>query len=173
MGADDAGLSHCGGEIRIRGVLTLGAEHAVDPSVLMLGQTHIVDIGLLRTGVRQNHRIIPEVEAIDAIVTFCHRKEGFPVISFHTNHQIIFSVELNGSGVHHGVDAQTLLKIRVGFLIEVISPVHRCKLPGQDRILIPVINSIVKITLLIFSGNKLVHLCLFHIILFMKHRSSS
>ena len=173
MGADNTCLRNCGGKIRIGGILALRAEHAVDPAVLMLGQTHIVDIGLLRAGVRQNHRIIPEMETVDTVVALCHSKERFPVISFHTDHQIIFSVKFNGSGVHHGVDAQTLLKIRIGLLVEVISPVYRCKLPGQDRILIPVINSVVKITLVIFSGNKLVHLCLFHIILFMKHRSSS
>ena len=56
------------------------------PAVLMLCQTHIVYVRLLRAGIRQFHRIIPEMKAVDAAFALRHRKERFPVVPFHPDY---------------------------------------------------------------------------------------
>ena len=139
----------------------------------MLGKTHIIYIGLLRAGIRQNYRVIPEMETIDSVVTLCHCKERFTVVSLHTDYEIIFSIKLDGSGIHHCVDAETFLEIRICFFIQIVSPVYRCKLSGKYRIFVAVIDSVVPLCFLVFSGNQSVHFFFFNIILFMQCLSSS
>ena len=107
------------------------------------------------------------MKAVDSVVALRNRKERFPVISLHPDHHYIFSVQINGSRIHHRVNAETLHEIGIPLRIKVIPPVNRRKFPGQHRINVSVIDAVIVITLLIFSGNKLIHFCLFHIILFM------
>ena len=80
----------------------------------MLRQTHVIDICLFRAGIRQKNRVIPETETVDSVVALRHAEERLSVIPLDARHQIIFSVQLDRSGVHHGVDAETLHKVRIG-----------------------------------------------------------
>ena len=135
----------------------------------MLCQTHIINIRLLWAGIRKPHRIIPETEAIDTAFTLCYCKKGLAVISFYSRHQIVFPIQVNGSGVHHRIHPKTLHEIRVGIRIQIISPVNRRMFPCQNRIDIPVKDSIVKITFLILLFNQLILFCFFSIITGMNH----
>ena len=80
----------------------------------MLRKTHVVYIGLFRTGIGQDHRIIPENKPVDTGIGFSNRKEALPVITFNSYHQAVFTVELYSPGIHSGIYAQTLLKEGVG-----------------------------------------------------------
>ena len=89
-------------EIVHTGVLAFRAEHAVDLAVLMLGQAHIVHIGLLGLCVRQHHWMIPETEALGGAAAFSHGEEALAIHALHSNHQIIFAVQLDRAAVQRG-----------------------------------------------------------------------
>ena len=122
----------------------------------MLCQSHIIHIGFLRAGIRQKNGIIPESEIIDSVITFCHRKEGLSVIAFHSGHQIKLPIQVNGTGIKHTVDAQTLLKKGIGPLVQIILPDNGRMLSGQYWINISVIDTVVKALIhFVFSGQEL------------------
>ena len=152
FGADDARSSHGSGQVIHAVVLALGAEHAVDPAVLVLGQAHIVDVGLLRAGVRQQDGLFPEVEALHRAVTFCHAKEALAVVALDACHKVILAVQLDGTGVEHGVHAQTLHKVGVVFRVQIESPRKGNALTGQHRVFPPVVDAVVEIGLFVFAG---------------------
>ena len=58
----------------------------------MLGETHVVHIGLFRTSIVQQDGIVPETETIDTVVTLCHTEERLSVVAFDTGYQIILAV---------------------------------------------------------------------------------
>ena len=161
------------GKIRICFILALRTEYTVNPSIFMFGQTHVIYVCFLRAGIRKLYRIIPEMKSIDSCIALCYCKEGFTVISLYADNQIIFSVQLNSTGIHHCINSKAFLKIRVCLRVQVISPFNRCKLSCQYRIFITVINSIVKVCFLIFSCDQFFYFCFFNVILFIQHLSSS
>ena len=132
----------------------------------MLGQTHVINVGFLCAGIRQHNRVIPEMESVDTSITLCNSKERFSVIALHADNEIILSIQINRAGVHHSVDAETLHKVRIRLLIQIISPVNRSEL-------IAVINTVVKICFCVLSCHKVVYLGFFHIILFIQHLLTS
>ena len=166
-------LSNCCGKIRICFILALGTEHTVNPTIFMFGQTHVIYVCFLRAGIRKLYRIIPEMESIDSCIALCYCKERFTVISLYTDNQIIFSIQFNSTGVHHCVNSKAFLEIGVCLRIQVISPLNRCKFSCQYRILITIINSIVKICFLIFSCDQFFYFRFLNVILFIQHLSSS
>ena len=111
--------------------------------------------------------------SVDSCIALCYCKERFTVISLYADNQIIFSVQLNSTGIHHCIDSETFLKIGVCLRIQVISPFNRRKFSCQYRILITIINSIIKICFLIFSCDQFFYFRFFNIILFIQHFSSS
>ena len=138
----------------------------------MLCKTHIIYIGLLRAGIRQHHRIVPEPEAVNSRIALCHREEGLSIVSLHSGNHIVFPVQPDGSRIHHRIDPQPLHKIRIGLFVNVIFPDHRNVLSRQDRILIPVQNSVVEPALpiaLLLQGFQLglqyIILSVYHLIL--------
>ena len=80
----------------------------------MFCETHVIYIGLLGTGIGKQDRIIPEAEPVNSIITLCHTEEGLSVVPFYSGHQIIFPVQLDGTRIHHCIDAQSLHKVRIG-----------------------------------------------------------
>ena len=139
----------------------------------MFGQTHVIYVCFFRAGIRKLYRIIPEMESIDSCITLCYCKERFTVISLYADNQIIFSVQLNSTGVHYCIDSETFLEIGVCLRIQVISPFNRRKFSCQYRMLITIINSIIKICFLIFSCDQFFYFRFFNVILFIQHFSSS
>ena len=169
----DTCFCNCCRQIRICFILALRAEYTIDPSIFVFGQTHIIYVCFLRAGIRKLYRVIPEMKSIDSCITLCYCKERFTIISFYTDNQIIFSIQFNSTGIHHCVDSKAFLEIGVCLRIQVISPLNRRKFSCQYRILIAVINSIVKICLLIFSCDQFLYFRFFNVILFIQHLSSS
>ena len=140
---------------------------------LLIGWMGMPDVCFFRAGIRKLYRIIPEMESIDSCIALCYCKERFTVISLYADNQIIFSIQLNSTGVHHCIDSETFLEIGVCLRVQVISPFNRCKLSCQYRIFITVINSIIKICFLIFSCDQFFYFRFFNVILFIQHFSSS
>ena len=154
MGADDAGGGHSGGQVGVRLVLALGAEHAVDPAVLVLGQPHIVDVGLLGAGVGQLDGLVPEAKAVHRGVALGHRKEALAVVALHPGHQIELAVQLDGAGVEHRVHAQPLHKIGVCGGVKVEPPLQGDVLAGEDRMLPLVVDAVVPVGFVVLAGQK-------------------
>ena len=134
LGAGDA--SRCCGSTEVASrsgvVVTLCTEDAINPSVFVLRDSHVVDVRGRHYVVGHGDGIVPEAEIVDAVLTFCHGKEGLAVGSFHTNHQEVFPVQLDGTRIEYGIHADTFQKIRVRLLVEVVTPEDRCVSSGQD-----------------------------------------
>ena len=154
VGAHDARRRHRGGEVGVGRVLALGAEHAVDPAVLVPGQPHVVDVGLFGAGVGQLHRLVPEAEAVHGGIALGHRKKALAVAALHAGDKIELAVQLDGAGVEHRVDAQPLHKMGVGFGVQVVPPDQRGVVAGQHRVFPAVIDAVVKIGLFVFAGKQ-------------------
>ncbi len=88
----------------------------------MLRQTHIIHIRLLRTGIRQQDRIIPEPESVDPVITLSHTEERLPVIPLDTGYQIKLAVQLNSAGIHDRIDTEALHEIRIRLRVQVVLP---------------------------------------------------
>ena len=67
--------------------MAFGAEDAVDPSVFMGREAHIVDVGGGDYIFGQHDGIVPQAEVVHAIGTFGYGEEGFAVGAFHAQHQ--------------------------------------------------------------------------------------
>ena len=157
-------------QVACRGILALGTEHAVNVTVLMLCQPHIVNIRLLRAGVRKQDGIVPETKAVHSVVTFRHAKEGFPIVPLDSGHQIIFPIQINCSRIHHRIDSKPLHKVRICLRIQVILPGQGDMLSGEHRISVPVVHPIVKIRIrLILSAQQGFLLFQLFLIPFVKH----
>ena len=141
--ADDSCLSGCGGKVGRGLVLALGAEHAVYPAVLVLGKSHIVNIGLVRLGVGETHGEIPEAEVINRAVALCHCKEGLSVVALNSCHKVILAVKEDSTRVQHRIDAQPLHKMGIGCGVHIVSPDNRCVCSCKHGVLISVIDAVV------------------------------
>ena len=77
--------------------MTLGTEHTVNPAILMLRNSHIIDICGGNHIVRHRDGFIPEAEVIDAVRRLSHCKEALTICSLHTNHKHILTIPLDGT----------------------------------------------------------------------------
>ena len=152
FGADDACRSHGSGQVVDGSILALRAEHTVDPAILVLGQAHIVDVGLLRAGIRQQNGLFPEVEALHRAVALRYAEKALAVVALDACHKVILAVQLDGTGVEHGVHAQTLHKVGVRLRVQVEPPAQRDGFAGQHRVFPPVVDAVVEIGLFVFAG---------------------
>jgi len=118
----------------------------------VLSQPHIVDIGLLRAGIRQQNGLFPEVEALHRAVALCHAEEALAVVALNAGDQIILAVQLDGTGIEHSVDAQTLHEVRIRLRVQVEPPAQRDGFAGQHRVFPPVVDAVVEIGLFVFAG---------------------
>ena len=60
----------------VRIVVTLSTEDAIDPAVLMGGETHVVDVRSGNGVLGHGDRLGPETEVINAVRTLCHCEEA-------------------------------------------------------------------------------------------------
>src|SRR5690606_41263893 len=100
-GADDSALRNGSRLVRFRctGIAAFGTVKAVNPSILMLSKSDIIHIGIRGFELRDTYRILAEPEMINTIGTFCNAKEGFPVGCFYADHQQVFILPFDGSGI--------------------------------------------------------------------------
>ena len=124
--------------------MTLYAEESVDPAILMLCQTHVIDVGGRSIEscstcsfrcFRHCDRMLPETEVIDTIRRLGNSKERLAVGSLYTNHQHILVAPLDCSRVESGIDAYSLHEVWIGLWIEVVAPCQWCCLSFDDWVL--------------------------------------
>ena len=113
-------------------------------------KTHIVNVGLLRTGIRQPDRIITETEAFGRAVALGNGKERFTVIALNPCNKIIFTVQIKSSGIEDRVNSQSFHKKRIVTEIKIILPERRYMLPCQHRFFISAKHPVVKIRFFVF-----------------------
>ena len=133
LGARDACRSGCRREVaRLRVVVTLGTEHAVDPAVLMLRDAHVVDVGGRNDILGHGDGLVPEAEIVDTVRRLGHGEERFAVGTFDTHYEAVLSVPLDGSAVERSIHHDALHEVGVVFFAEVIFPLQWCMLCGQN-----------------------------------------
>ena len=156
LGSGDTCACHCRRQVTLRcvRVFALNTEDAVNPSVLVGGQPHVIDIDSRLAVLRHCHRIVPETEIVDSVGALRDGEERLPVCAFHSYREHIFSVPLDGSGIEGGVDAESFLQIRIRGRVQVIFPEHRSMSARENRILVSFINA-VHINRLILFGNQI------------------
>ena len=149
--ARDAGLGHRRGGVARGGlrVLALGAEEPVDPAVLVRGEPHVVDVGVGVVGLRHDHRVVPEAEAVDAVLALGDGEEALAVVAFDAGHQVHLAVPLDGAGVEDAVDPQPLQQERVASRVEVVAPEERACGRGQHRVLPAVEDAVAVLDLVV------------------------
>jgi hypothetical protein len=128
-----------------RRILALGAEHTVDPAVFMLRQAHVVNIGFLRAGIRQDNRMIPKAEPLNRTVTFRDAEKRFPVRPLDAGDEIKLPIEFERAGIERCIYAEAFHKIRIGTGIQIVFPIQRDMIPCQDGVFPPRENTVVKI----------------------------
>ena len=149
--ANDSRLRNRCGKVAAFGILAFGAEHAVDPAVLMLSNAHIVNVGFFGAGVRKLYRIITETEAVYTVVTLGNGEKRFAVVALNANDKAVLPVQLYSSRVERGVYAEALHKIRIRFIVEVVFPDKRRMSSRKNGVFIAFVNAVVKIRFFIFS----------------------
>ena len=78
-------------------VMTLRAEDAVNPAILMGRESHVVDVGCGNHIVGHRDGFVPKAEVVDTVGALCHGKERFAVGSLHAHHEQVFALPLDGS----------------------------------------------------------------------------
>ena len=139
---DACGGDRCRKIARSREVFALGAEDAVNPSVLVGRQTHVVDIRIRVAGLGHPNRIFPEAEIVNAVGALGDGEERFAVVAFDTHRQYVFAVVEHGSGVERAVDAETLHAVGVAFGREVVAPFQRRVVPRQHGVQVTFVNPV-------------------------------
>ena len=143
VGAHDARRRDRRGEVGGGFVLAFGAEHAVDPAVLVLRQAHVVHVGLVGAGVGQKNGPVPKAEALHAAVRLGDREKALPVPALHAGNQRELAVQQDRAAVEGRVDAEALHHVRVGFGIRVIHPEGRHVIAGQNGVLPAVVDAVI------------------------------
>src|SRR5581483_10248529 len=130
MGPRDARLRDRAGALRTK--------DAVDPSVLVPGEPHVIDVDIRLGGLRQADRVVPETPVIDTVRAFGHREERFSVHALDTSDHQVAALVLDGAGVEYGVDSEALEQLRVRRLFQIIAPENRRVRCRQYRVAIAV-----------------------------------
>ena len=176
LGTGDAS-SGCGSTqvARLRVVVTLSTEHAVYPTILMLCQSHIINVGSRHHIIRHGDRLIPETEVVDTIRTLGHSKVTLAVSPLNTHHQTVFPLPFNGTCVQRGITHNTLHQVRVVVLIKVVLPLQGHMFSRHHRVLVLLVNTISplqgfvlsrKQLLMMFSQSRYLLFKLAHILFF-------
>ena len=134
-------------------VLALNAEQAINPSVLVSGQSHIIDVRSRLAVFGHSDRSWPETEIVHSVRALRNRKERLAVIGLHSHDEKITTVPLYRSAVKCCVDAYALHKERIGLFVKIVAPFERRVRSCQDRIYITLVNP-VNVNCLILSCQK-------------------
>ena len=141
--AGDAGCGRRGREVAgLRVVMALGTEDAVDPSVLMGSDAHIIDIRCRNDVLGHRDGLRPEAEVVDAVGTLGRGEERLAVGTLHTDNEHILVMPLDGAAVERGVHHDALHQVGVVLLTEVIAPFQGRMVGRQDGVLILLINTV-------------------------------
>ena len=156
LGARNACRSGCRREVaRLCVVVTLGTEHTVDPSVLMLRDAHVVDVGGRNDILGHGDGLVPEAEVVDAIGRFSHGEERFAVGTFDTHYEAVFALPLDGSAVERSIHHDALHEVGVVFFAEVILPLQWRMFCSQNGELPLLVDAIPPFQGFVFSRQQL------------------
>ena len=122
--------------------MPLRAEQAVNPAILVADEAHVVQIRLLRLVIRHPHRVIPEPEPVHAGFALRHGEKRFTVPALDARHQHDVPVPFHRADVEDAVDAQPCHEMRIGGVIEIITPEQGRVFGGQHRKFIPVKDAV-------------------------------
>ena len=92
------------------------------------------------------------MEALHRAVALGYAEETLAVVALNACHEVILAVQLDGTGVEHGVHAQTLHKVGVRLRVQIEPPGKGNALTGQHRVFPPVVDAVVEIGLFVFAG---------------------
>ena len=154
-GACDGGRRRGGREVGGPAVvMAFGAEDAVDVTVLMAGQAHIIDVGRRVVRVGHGDRFVPEAEVVDAVGTFRHGEEALAVGSLDTHHEQVLSVPLHCAGIEGGVHHDALHEVRIGVFVQVVPPLQRRVLGGQYGMGVAFVNAVAAFLYVVGCGEE-------------------
>ena len=83
--------------IRLCVVMALGTKHTIYPAVLMLGDTHIIDIGGGNHIVGHRDGLLPEAEIVDAVGRLSHSEIALTICTLHTDDKHVLPLPLNST----------------------------------------------------------------------------
>ncbi|MNM71566.1 hypothetical protein D3C81_832350 [compost metagenome] len=156
--SDKTGLGNRTGSIKwscLR-VFALRAVNAIDPSVFMKNQTHIVHIRLDCIDIFPCQRSINKAEVIDSVVAYGQSEDGFTIETFGSDHQVVFTAEVNSARIKCSVNSESFHEMRIGLCIQIKSPMNRNMMTGNYRVLITVIYAVVEILVqFVFASDQL------------------
>ena len=75
--------------------MAFGTEYAVNPTVFVGGEAHVVDVGGRNYIVGHGDGIVPKAEIVYAIGAFGHGKERLAVVTLDAHHQQVLTIPLN------------------------------------------------------------------------------
>ena len=127
---------------RHRVIVTLCAEDAINPSVLMRRDAHVIDIRCRNYILWHCYRFFPEAEVINTVRTLCNSKETLAVSTLNTDNQKILAVPFYCTRVKCCIHHYSLHQVRVVLLTEIITPFQRRVLCCYDRVLVFCVNTV-------------------------------
>ena len=117
-----------------RRIMPFGTENTVNPTVLMGRKAHVVKVRFIPVGRGNRQRTVAEPESIDPVVALSQSEKGFTVVPFDPDHQYVFAVELDGSGIERSVDPEPFEQKRVSSGVQVVAPEERRMRSREDRV---------------------------------------
>ena len=168
LGTGDSSCSSGSAEVaRLAIVVTLRTENAVDVTILVGGQAHIIDIGSRHDILRHSDRLIPETEVVDTVRTLSHSEETLAVGSFHTYHEQILAIPLDGTRVERSIHHDALHQVWITLLIEVVTPLQRSMLCCQNRVLVLLVDAVAPLYRFVLAAQQLLMMstqCLYFVL---------
>ena len=136
------GLGLRGVTQRRTAILALHTEDAVDPTVLVLGQPHVVNIRCRIIRLRDAQRNPAEAEPVNARAAFRQPEKTLPVHPLDSRNQIKSAIQIDRAGVESGIDTKPLEKPGIRRGIKIVSPKDRRVGLGQNRVSVAVKDAI-------------------------------
>ena len=123
-------------------VLALHAEKAVNPSVLVCSQAHVVDVGGRLAVFRHGDRPWPEAEIVHSVGAFRYGEEGLAVICLHPGYKQVFAVPFDCTAVEDSVYAYPLHQERVVLFVKFVPPLNRSMCSREYRVFVTLVHAI-------------------------------
>ena len=141
---DDAGAGDSRGEVSLRcvRVLPLDAEDAVDISVLMGRQAHVVDVRRGLPVLGKGQRALLEPEPVHPGRAVREGEERLAVGSFDPGDEPVETVPFDGAGIEDGMDPEPFHQEGIVRGAEIVPPFKGGMVGRQDRERIPFKDSV-------------------------------
>ena len=135
-------------------IVAFCTEHTIDITILMSGESHIIDIGSRNYILWHGDRLIPETEVIYTVRTLSYSEEALAVGTLHTYNEEILAVPLDGTRIESSIHHDTLHQIWVTLLIEVVSPLQWSMFCGEDWVLIFLVDTVAPLYRFILAAQQ-------------------